>query len=180
MSERDPDGGPSGGRNPPPIEWVRPGETQPPPPEATAPAAWVTRLEDFEAAVRRPTGRPGSRRTSRPTMAGICLLLSGLLGIAGTAYSLAYPLPPEVVENLTADMDATTLAILTALAFVSLYAQAFALLGGVLAIQRSNWKLSVVCGVASLLTLGLFAFEGSLLGLLGLLLVLTSRAEFRS
>src|SRR2546428_743934 len=57
------------------------------------------------------------------------------------------------------------------------YAQAFAFLGGILALQRKNWKLAVFCGAASLLNLGIFQL-GWLAGLAGLVMSIISRREF--
>ena len=51
---------------------------------------------------------------------------------------------------------------------------------GILAYQGANWKLAVVCGFASLLTLGIVFVEGSVLGGIGLLLLFLSRREFVS
>jgi len=42
-----------------------------------------------------------------------------------------------------------------------------------------NWKLTLVCASLAILTLG-FTFEASLLGLIGLILVIVSRREFLS
>src|SRR3989475_11610021 len=63
------------------------------------------------------------------------------------------------------------------LVFAVVYAQAFAILGGIMAIQRKNWKLAVVCGVASLLNFGFFLI-GTFLGLAGLIAIITARRDF--
>ena len=103
-----------------------------------------------------------------------------MIGIAGSVYSTVYPPSPEEIANITAGLDPATVTFLYICGLGSVYAQAFALLGGVLAYQGRSWKLVLVCALASLLTLGLVFFESSLLGALGLVLVLMSRREFVS
>ncbi len=98
--------------------------------------------------------------------------------MASTFVLLMTPLSEEDFEALT-NISAAEQAAVTGFALVSIYSQAVAVLGGIMAIQRKNWKLAVVCGVFSLLTFGFFLLS-SLLGLAGLLLVLGSRHEFTS
>jgi hypothetical protein len=74
-------------------------------------------------------------------------------------------------------MTAADLAANALLVFLVVYAQAFAFLGGIMAVQRKNWKLAVFCGAASLLNLGIF-FLGSLAGLAGLILIIMARRDF--
>src|SRR5207245_9707378 len=77
------------------------------------------------------------------------------------------------IQNMTAN-DLTANALLV---FAVVYAQAFAILGGIMAIQRKNWKLAVVCGVASLLNFGFFLI-GTFVGLAGLIAIITARRDF--
>ena len=173
------DGRPERRAEPPPIEWVRPQEATPPP-VPPSPAAWVPRPEDFERPgprVETPIPR-GPRGLSKA--AGVCLFLAGAIGIAGSVYSILYPLSDAEIANLTAGIDPATLTLIYICGLASVYAQAFALLGGVLAYQGANWKLAVVCGFASLLTLGIVFVEASVIGGIGLLLLFLSRREFVS
>src|SRR5207245_8222662 len=85
----------------------------------------------------------------------------------------AGPLGRLRIQNMTAG-DLTANALLV---FAVVYAQAFAILGGIMAIQRKNWKLAVVCGVASLLNFGFFLI-GTFLGLAGLIAIITARRDF--
>ncbi|MGD0056853.1 MAG: hypothetical protein ABSB83_03230 [Methanomassiliicoccales archaeon] len=52
-----------------------------------------------------------------------------------------------------------------------------ALIGGVFAIRRRKWSIAVVGGVFGLLTIGPYFF-GSILGLIGLILIAISKHEF--
>ncbi len=167
---------------PPPLEFVRPTETQgSPPPRDQTPAAWVPRPEEFGQPPQRPYPQAwpaAAPRSRRAVVGGILLIVSGLLGMAGTFIIFTQPLTPRdiaLIQNMTArDLAANALFV-----FAVLYAQAFAILGGIMAIQRKNWKLAVVCGVASLLNFGFFLI-GSLLGLAGLIAIITSRQDFLS
>src|SRR3989449_7516060 len=71
--------------SPPPVEFVRPAETQgPPPPRDQPPAAWVPRPEDYQVppSWAGPAPRPVGP-SNLPKIAAVLLLLSGVLGMAG-------------------------------------------------------------------------------------------------
>jgi len=164
---------------PPPIEFVKPGEQAPLPPREQPPAAWVPQPEEFQRPppawtppVTRPTGRVGLSRA-----AGLSLLAAGFLGVASFVISSLTPLPVSDYENLTADPSFYTVNQICGL--IVIWSQAAAVLGGIMALQRMNWKLTLVCASLAILTLG-FTFEASLLGLIGLILVIVSRREFLS
>src|SRR3989454_4403125 len=168
-------------QSPPPVELVRPSEAQAPaPPRDQPPAAWVPRPEEFGPPPQQPF--PGASwpqvapRTTRPIIGGALLIISGVLGMVSTYVIFTQPLTAAdvaAIQNMTAG-DLTANALLV---FAVVYAQAFAILGGIMAIQRKNWKLAVVCGVASLLNFGFFLI-GTFLGLAGLIAIITSRRDF--
>lgn len=166
---------------PPPLEFLKPGETQAPPPEPQRPVAWVTRPEDYQ----RPTypQGPAPPRAMAPgrgrltLVAGIVLLLAGALGIAAVVYASLTPIPVSDYVNLTG--DPTTYTVNQICAIIVIWAQAAAVLGGIMALQRMNWKLTLVCAIFAMLTVG-FTFEASFLGMLGFILVVMSRKEFVS
>ena len=167
---------------PPPIEFVRPGEELPPSPPSgeQPPAAWVPRAEDYLQAARprramRPEGAPGSLHT----VAGILLLLAGLIGVAAQVY-YAFNMPSVGdYANYMLNNSALAVAFNQICGLITIWAQAAAILGGVMAFQRANWRLAVVCGIFSVLTIGFF-LEASFLGVIGLLVVLRARREFHS
>src|SRR3989442_13834405 len=181
MSSDSPDDEPKR-RETPAAEFGAPAEAQgTPPPRDQTPAPWVPRREEVGQRPRPqdpfPQAWPQAARPSpRALLGGVLLILSGLIG-AGSAY-LAFTQPLTAaqigeLQNMTAS-DLAANALLVALIF---YAQAFAFLGGIMALQRKNWKLAVFCGAASLLNLGIFLL-GSLAGLAGLVLIIISRREF--
>src|SRR5256712_6005132 len=78
---------------PPPVEFVRPSETQGlAPPRDQPPAAWVPRPEDYQVppSWAGPTARPVGP-SNLPKIAAVFLLLSGILGMAG---AVAHAVPP--------------------------------------------------------------------------------------
>lgn len=166
---------------PPPLEFLRPGESQAPlPPRDQPPAAWVPRPEEFERPTQ-PWGAPPPQRRAaggRAKAAGICLILAALIGIFTTVYSFYVPLTPEE-QQYVESIDPGLRNALIALTIVSLYAQGLALVAGVLAFRGREWKLVMVCSVLSLASLG-FYFIASVFGFLGLLFVVSARNEFTS
>ncbi len=166
---------------PPPLEFMKPGEPQTsPPPADQPPAAWVPGAEEYQRRAtwqRAPTPATTPGRFSR--LAGIVLILAGVLGIAASIYQ--YVNLPSVAEyaNFTLNNSAETVAFSQVCALLSIWSQLAALLGGVMALQRLNWRLTLVCAVLAPLSLG-FTLEASFLGALGLILVLRARNEFVS
>lgn len=166
-------------QEPPPLEFLKPGETQTPPPAQQGPVAWVTRPEDFQ----RPTYPVGPAPPRQPSTgwyglaAGILLLLAGGFGIANVIVSSVTPIPYSDYLKLT--NDTTTFVTNQVCNLISIWAQAAAVLGGVMALQRLNWKLTLVCAIFATLTVG-FVLEASFLGMAGFVLVVLARNEFRS
>ncbi|HLQ41684.1 MAG TPA: hypothetical protein VK189_02395 [Thermoplasmata archaeon] len=167
--------------SPPPVEFVRPSETQgPAPPRDQPPAAWVPRPEDYQVppSWAGPTARPVGP-SNLPKFAAVFLLLSGVLGMAG-AIANAVSLPSvQQYANFT-NTSPETLAFLQICGLVSIWSQALAILGGVMAWQRLNWKLTLVCAIFALFTLGYFVLDASIAGLVGLVLTIMARRFFVS
>ena len=162
---------------PPPLEFLRPGETQAPPSSPAKPAAWVTRPEDFE----RPTPAwPTAPATSkaRATIGGILLILTALILSAETFLVYITPPTPEEIQAVQ-NFTASDFLVNAAIIHVLLWAEAVAFLGGVMSLQRRNWKLAVGCAFVAVGG-GVFTIFGLFLGIASLLLILTARREFKS
>ena len=164
---------------PPPIEFLKPGETQAPPSEPQQPpAAWVTRPEDYQQPVY-PT--PAPSRPASPgwygLLAGILLFLAAAFGIAAVVVQSITPISFANYTNLTS--DTTSFVTNQICGIIIIMAQSAAILGGVMAIQRLNWKLTLVCAILATLTVG-FYLEASFMGMLAVVLVAIARREFRS
>src|SRR5437899_12781958 len=91
--------------SPPPVEFVRPSETQgPPPPRDQPPAAWVPRPEDYQVppSWAGPAPRPvGPSNLTK--LAPVFLLFSGVPGMTRAVANTAPPPPrsgsPELTEH---------------------------------------------------------------------------------
>jgi len=167
--------------SPPPVEFLKPGETQGPlPPRDQLPAAWVPRPEEYQRPTSwapPPAGAPRAP-SNLPKIAGVLLIVSAVVGMSGAIYN-AVTLP-SVAEytNFTQGNSPTTVALLQICGLISIWSQGLAFLGGVMAFQRMNWKLTLVCAIFSLATLGFFYVEGSLIGLIGLIVTIRARPYF--
>jgi len=166
-------------QQPPPIEFLKPGETQAPPPEQQAPAAWVTRPEDYQQPAY-PVAPAPSRQASPGNYglyAGILLFLAAGFGIAAVVSASISPISYANYSALT--NDTVTYVTNQICGIIIIMAQSAALLGGVMAIQRLNWKLTMVCAILATLTVGFF-LEASFMGMVAVVLVAIARREFRS
>ena len=168
-------------QSPPPVEFLKPGEAQAPLPPRDQPAAWVPRPEDYQPppAWTPPAGQ-GRGASNLPRIAGTLLAVSAILGMAGAIYN-AVTLPSVAdYANYTQNTSPALVAASQICGLISIWSQAMALLGGVMAYQRMNWKLTVVCAIFSLATLGFFLFEASLIGFLALIITIRARPFFIS
>jgi hypothetical protein len=120
-------------------------------------------------------------KTNRPLIAGICLILSGLIGIGlailtlTTIDSMVAQLVPMFPQLPESEIRSIFYVIIGAWAFFG----TMAILGGIMAIRRRHWAIAIIGGIFGLLTFGIVLLEGTLLGLIGLILVVMSRMEFR-
>lgn len=164
----------------PPLEFLKPGEAQAPMPPRDQPAAWVPRPDEYRPQAWPAPARPPPTAPNLPKIAGILLVLAGAVGMAGSiANAVILPTPAEYTTFVT-NNSPSVLAVLQVCGLVSIWSQALAVLGGIMAFQRMNWKLTLVCAIFSLLTLGFFFFEASVLGLIGLIVVVRSRPYFNT
>lgn len=179
MADSDSDGAGKKRQEPPPLEFLKPGESQAPPQEPQQPVAWVTRPEDYQrptypAGPAPPRQVPtGSGRLAK--IAGIVLLLAGAFGIASVLAASLTPMPLSDYVNVSG--NPTNYAFNQICGIIVIWAQAAAVLGGIMALQRMNWKLTLVCAIFAMLTIG-FIFEASFLGMVGFILVVMSRKAF--
>lgn len=168
-------------QSPPPVEFLKPGETQAPlPTRDQPPAAWVPRPEEYQpprswTPPARPTAAGGP---NLPKIAGALLIVAAVLGMAGSVYN-AVTLPSvSEYRNFTQNNSPAYVAALQICGLLSIWSQAMAFLGGIMAFQRMNWKLTLVCAIFSLATLGFFLFEASLIGFIALLVTIRARPFF--
>ncbi|MDH7508198.1 MAG: zinc ribbon domain-containing protein [Methanomassiliicoccales archaeon] len=122
----------------------------------------------------------GARQmTSKPVVGGALIIISGLIGIVMGLILAA--LSGEIEEMLQdmygPDVISAVEGALVACGVIWFIIGLIALVGGVFAIRRKKWGFAIVGGVLALLTVGPW-FIGSILGLVGLILIAMSRNEF--
>lgn len=182
-------------QEPPPIEFLKPGQEQPaPPPEQRPPAAWVTRPEDYQ----RPqyaqgpapprAGPRGAGKNAR--IAGLLLILAAALSAGWLLFNSLTPLSVSDYANFSKDTGAYALNQVCSMFVV--WGQAIMALAGIMAYQRLNWRMTVSCALVSLMLLGGFAvlvlaavldplvIAAAILGLVGFVLTVTAKDEFVS
>ena len=165
----------------PPVEFLKPGETQGPlPPRDQSPAAWVPRPEEYQrpSSWTPPPTRAPPSASNLPKIAGVLLIASAVVGMSGAIYNAVTLPTPAEYANFMQGNSPSTVALLQICGLISIWSQGLAFLGGVMAFQRMNWRLTLVCALFSLATLGFFYVEGSLIGLVGLLITIRARPYF--
>ncbi len=118
--------------------------------------------------------------SSKPLIAGIFLIIAGLLGLFTWASAMALDvtmiqnvLPPE--SPITAEQ---LQSFLTTCGIIGAGLSIFTLAGGIVALKRKAWGLAVIGGILGLFTIGPFLL-GSIISLIGLIIVATSRKDFQ-
>jgi hypothetical protein len=116
----------------------------------------------------------------RSLFGAVCLVFSGLIGLT---MSLFVMLNQEAIVADITSIYGTELGSIqeavTFLIFFWLFAGIMAFIGGFFAAQHRHFKMAMIGGVCALGTFGMVFLEGSVLGLIGLVLVFLSRREFR-
>jgi hypothetical protein len=133
---------------------------------------------DYRAPVM--AGLPPVRRSPSPVVGGILVLIAGLLALGNAVAFLSYTAAD--LENTGVTLPSGTtwdqiLGIIRACGAVEVVFGIVAIVGGIFAIQRKHFGLAVAGAL-----LGLFGFGfvvGSLLALIGIILIAVSRKEFR-
>jgi len=121
-----------------------------------------------------------SKPSSMPLIAGIFLIIAGLLGLF--TWSSALALDSSMIQNvLPADspISAEQLqSILTTCGIIGAILSIVTLAGGIVAMKRKAWGLAVIGGILGLFTIGPMLL-GSIISLIGLILVAISRKDFQ-
>jgi len=125
-------------------------------------------------------GLPPVRRSGTPVAGGVLVVIAGVLALAQAALLLTYSvadlestgiaLPPGVTPTDLLD-------IVRGCGVLEIVLGAIALVGGVFAIQRRHFGLSIAGGLTGMFAIGLTF--GGILGLIGLILIAISRKEFQ-
>ncbi len=109
------------------------------------------------------------QRTALPIAGGALLIVAGILGLIQWGVVVAYgSAAATIIPGLG--------AIIVICGAIGIIFSLIALIGGVFAIQRKMWGLALAGGILGLFSLGYVI--GSILALVGLILVAISRKEF--
>jgi hypothetical protein len=121
-----------------------------------------------------------SKPISKPLIAGIFLIIAGLLGLF--TWSSALALDSSMLQSvLPADSPISVeqlQSILTTCGFIGCILSIVTLAGGIVAVKRKAWGLAVVGGILGLFTIGPVLL-GSIISLIGLIIVIISRKDFQ-
>lgn len=117
--------------------------------------------------------------TKRPLYAGILLILSGLVAfaVATTVFTMSDSIIQSITDQLGQSVPGVQ-NIINVMIAIGILIGSMAIIGGYCALKRKWYLLAVIGGVFGLFTLGVFFVEGSIMGLIGLILILMSRNEF--
>src|SRR2546427_711828 len=128
---------------PPPVEFLKPGETQGPlPPRDQLPAAWVPRPEEYQRPTSwiPPTSSAPRAPSNLPKIAGVLLIVSAVVGMAGAIYqAVALPSVAEYT-NFTQRNSPTTVALLQICGLISIWSQGLAFLRGAPHLDRPDHR----------------------------------------
>ena len=119
---------------------------------------------------------PAKPQTMMPMIAGILLIVAGILSIANWGYILAvFATDPTAAGFMALIPGLATLVYVCGGIFIVL--SIITLLGGVMALRRRMWGLALVGSILGLFIIGPFGVS-SLLSLVALIILAISRKEF--
>jgi hypothetical protein len=113
-----------------------------------------------------------------PSAGGALTLVAGILGLIQGIYIFIALLIFDYYSYGYIDYFGWGSAFLLVCGVIALVFSIFAIIGGIFALQRKGWAMAVTGGIFGMLAFGLGI--GFILGLIGLILIAISRAEFHS
>jgi len=124
----------------------------------------------------RPVKEPGSLRS---TIGAACLILSGFIGLSMSSFVMLNQeaIVAEIATIYGGELGTIQEAV-TFLVVFWLVAGIMAFIGGFFAAQRRRFKVAMIGGFFALGTFGLIFLEGTMMGMIGLMLIWLSRREF--
>lgn len=125
-------------------------------------------------------------KSSMPLIAGVILIIAGILSIIFwlSFFSLDVATLEKAVDisqfkqidpKITPEQ---VLGFLRTCAIIGCVIAVFPILGGILAIKRKLWGISLACSIIGLFSLGML-FSSSLLSFVAVILLFISRKEFQ-
>jgi hypothetical protein len=117
--------------------------------------------------------------STRLTIGAACLVISGLIGLTMSSFLMANQ--EAIVAEITRLYGDQMGSIQEAVTFLIIFwvvSGIMASVGAYFAFQRRHFRIALAGGIFALGTFGLIFLEGSVMGLIGLILVWLSRREF--
>ena len=119
-------------------------------------------------------------RSYKPIIAGILLLIAGILGMYTWISASFFNIDPTIIEqsgiDITIEQIESILGVCTVIGFI---VSIFPILGGILSFKRKSWGFCIVLSILGLFTIGPFLIS-SILAFIGLILIAISKNEFKA
>ena len=126
--------------------------------------------------------KQSSNKSSTPMIAGILLIIAGVLALL--SWVSVITMATSIIDiSMLQEMDVTMTVerareILVICGTIGCILAIFPILGGIVALKRKLWGMALAGGILGLFTIGPL-FLSSILALIGIILVITSRKEFQ-
>ena len=138
-------------------------------------------IKSFEPGMEPVAPQQPPSKTSKPTIAGILLILGGILGLFTwiSAYSFDYSMiDPSLFQQEGLEIGIEQLqSFIQICATIGIVLSIFPILGGILALKRKIWAFVLLGSILGLFTIGPVLIS-SVLSLIALILLVLSRKEF--
>jgi hypothetical protein len=142
-------------------------------------------VKQFEQNDAKSPVKSSPNTISKSMIAGILLLVAGVLSIffwlqffSLNATTLESLVDIQQLQNIDPSLTPEKLVdFLSTCAIVGCILSIFPILGGLLALKKKMWGISLACSIIGLFTLGLF-FTSSGFSLIALILLILSKQEF--
>jgi len=127
-----------------------------------------------------------SKKSILPTVIGFLLIIAGTVSLINWSFvffldinnlNTYYDISQlqQIYPNITYEQF---LNFLKTCATIGLIVSVFPILGGILAIKRKMWGISITCSIIGLLSIGIY-FTSSLFSFIGIIVLFISKKEFQ-
>lgn len=153
-------------------------ETESYPPNISPQGTTTGQPVTYDPLTQQPT-----KRSSLPMIAGIMLIVAGLLGLLFCA-AIFFVDPAMIEETLaqqpTFEITNTQIySILIICGAIGSVLSIFTILGGIFALKRKMWWFALLSGILGLFIIGLPPFISTVLSFIGLILIVISKKDFQ-
>lgn len=142
--------------------------------------------KSFNAENVEPIYKQTSNKTLFPKIAGIILIIAGLLAVLNWAQIFTYDastlesfIDISQIQEIYPQITYQQLNnLLQTCAIIGIIISLFPILGGLFAIQKKLYYIAITGSIIGLFSMG-FIFTSSILSLIGLILLIMARQEFK-